>query len=119
MERKKHKKLKKTNGHTITAVLPGSIAEELELVPGDILLSLQGREVADVFDYRYLIEDTYLVAEIQKENGEIWELEIEKDYEVSVSGESLGVMKTNLGGKLTFSVEADENEKKDVKICEK
>ena len=47
------------------------------------------------------------------------ELEAEKDYEVSVSGESLGVMKTNLGGKLTFSVEADENEKKDVKICEK
>ena len=47
------------------------------------------------------------------------ELQAEKEYEVIVSGESLGVMKTNLGGKLTFSVEADENSKKDVKIVEK
>ena len=47
------------------------------------------------------------------------ELQAEKDYEVIVAGDSLGVMKTNLGGKLTFSVEADETSKKDVKIVEK
>lgn len=47
------------------------------------------------------------------------ELQAEKDYEVIVAGASLGVMKTNLGGKLTFSVEADETSKKDVKIVEK
>ncbi|MBR5177575.1 MAG: endosialidase [Lachnospiraceae bacterium] len=47
------------------------------------------------------------------------ELQAEKDYEVVVAGESLGVMKTNLGGKLTFSVEADEAAKKEVKIVEK
>lgn len=47
------------------------------------------------------------------------ELQAEKDYEVIVAGESLGVMKTNLGGKLTFSVEADEAAKKEVKIVEK
>ena len=47
------------------------------------------------------------------------ELQAEKDYEVIVAGDSLGVMKTNLGGKLTFSVEADETSKKDVKIIEK
>ena len=47
------------------------------------------------------------------------ELQAEKDYEVIVAGDSLGVMKTNLGGKLTFSVEADEDSKKDVKIVEK
>ena len=47
------------------------------------------------------------------------ELQAEKDYKVIVAGDSLGVMKTNLGGKLTFSVEADETSKKDVKIVEK
>ena len=47
------------------------------------------------------------------------ELQAEKDYEVIVAGDSRGVMKTNLGGKLTFSVEADETSKKDVKIVEK
>ena len=47
------------------------------------------------------------------------ELQAEKDYEVIVAGDSLGVMKTNLGGKLTFSVEADETSKKEVKIVEK
>jgi hypothetical protein len=47
------------------------------------------------------------------------ELQAEKDYEVIIAGDSLGVMKTNLGGKLTFSVEADETSKKDVKIVEK
>ena len=46
------------------------------------------------------------------------ELQAEKDYEVIVAGDSLGVMKTNLGGKLPFSVEADETSKKDVKIVE-
>ena len=47
------------------------------------------------------------------------ELQAEKEYEVIVAGESLGVMKTNLGGKLTFRVEADENSKREVKIVEK
>ena len=47
------------------------------------------------------------------------ELQAEKEYEVLVAGDSLGVMKTNLGGKLTFSVEADEATKRDVKIIEK
>ena len=47
------------------------------------------------------------------------ELQAEKEYEVIVAGESLGVMKTNRGGKLTFSVEADENSKREVKIVEK
>ena len=47
------------------------------------------------------------------------ELQAEKEYEVIVSGSSLGVMKTNLGGKLTFSVEAVEDAKCDIRIVEK
>ncbi|MCQ2496740.1 MAG: endosialidase [Lachnospiraceae bacterium] len=47
------------------------------------------------------------------------ELEAEKEYEVFVEKESLGVMKTNLGGKLIFSAELDENVKKAVEIIKK
>lgn len=36
------------------------------------------------------------------------ELEAEKEYEVIISNKSAGKMKTNLGGKLTLNVEAEE-----------
>ena len=37
------------------------------------------------------------------------ELEVETDYEITINGESAGVMKTNLGGKLSLGVELQEN----------
>lgn len=37
------------------------------------------------------------------------ELEAESEYEVTINGESVGVMKTNLGGKLSFSAELEGN----------
>ena len=73
-------------GHKIKSVLPGSIAEELEIETGDVLLSINGCEIKDVFDYHYYANDEVLVLLIQKANGEEWELEIEKDYE-----EDLGI----------------------------
>ena len=72
--------------HVIYKIEPGSIAEEMELEPGDILLSINGKEIEDVFDYHYLIHDEYLEAVFLKANGEEWELEIEKDYD-----EDLGI----------------------------
>ena len=66
--------------HVIDRITPGSIAEELEIEPGDILLSINGMEMEDVFDYHFLANDDYLVVNILKPDGEEWELEIEKDY---------------------------------------
>lgn len=77
--------MKKTR-HIIRKVLPGSIAKELELEPGDELISVNGQPIEDVFDYHYLMNDEYLELLVQKLNGEEWELEIEKEYE-----EDLGV----------------------------
>ena len=71
----------KKNMHVISRVLPGSIGEELELVPGDMLVSINGQPVEDVFDYRYLMNDETVELLIRKKNGEEWELEVEKDYE--------------------------------------
>lgn len=78
--------MKKQNKHVIAIVQDGSIAQELELVPGDILLTVNGQPVEDIFDYRYLMNEEFVVLEVEKANGEIWELEVEKEYE-----EDLGI----------------------------
>lgn len=72
--------------HVIKSVEPGSIADELGLEKGDVLLSVNGQEIEDVFDYQYLINDENLLLLVEKPDQEEWELEIEKDYE-----EDLGI----------------------------
>lgn len=44
------------------------------------------------------------------------ELEAEKEYEVFISNKAVGKMKTNLGGKLTISVDADKESVTHVRI---
>ena len=39
---------KKKNEHVIKEVYPGSIAEEMEIEPGDVLLSINNEEIGDV-----------------------------------------------------------------------
>ena len=75
----------KNKGHKITAVAPGSIGEELELEPGDVLLTIDGEEIEDIFDYDYMTDSESFVMTVQKKNGEEWELEIES------GGEDLGL----------------------------
>ncbi len=75
MERKKEAR------HIIKRVLPGSIAEQLELGAKDELLRINGKKIKDVIDYHYLIHDDFLTIIVAKQNGEEWELEIEKDYD--------------------------------------
>lgn len=67
--------------HKIITVQQGSIAQELEIEPGDSLLSINGKEIKDVFDYQYYCNEEYLTVLIRKVCGEEWELEIEKEYE--------------------------------------
>lgn len=67
--------------HIISAVTPGSIAQEMEIEPGDVLLSVNGQVPEDIFDYRYLMNEEEVLVLIRKRSGEEWELEIEKEYE--------------------------------------
>nr|WP_298052568.1 DUF512 domain-containing protein [uncultured Lachnoanaerobaculum sp.] len=69
------------NFHVIKSVAKGSIAEELEVEPGDKLISIDGNEIKDVLDYRYYINAEEFTMVIEKANGEEWELDIESDYE--------------------------------------
>ena len=82
--------MKKEKGHLIKEVIPDSIADQMEVAPGDILLEVNGEEIEDVFYYRFLIKDEELTVLIEKPDGEQWELEIEKDYE-----EELGIVFEN------------------------
>jgi putative radical SAM enzyme (TIGR03279 family) len=70
----------------IKEVLPESIAEEMEIEPGDVLLAINEQEIKDVFDYRFLIKDEYIEVLIRKADGEEWLLEIDKDFD-----EDLGI----------------------------
>ncbi len=76
----------KTRQHVISKVIEGSIAEELEIEVGDILLSIDNTEIEDIFDYQFLIQDTYIEVLIQKPDGEQWLLEVDKDFD-----EDLGI----------------------------
>ncbi|MBC8590431.1 DUF512 domain-containing protein [Wansuia hejianensis] len=67
-----------------------SIAQELDIKKGDILLSINGSDVKDIIDYKYLITDELIDLKIQKPNGDIWEYEIEKEFD-----EDLGIVFTN------------------------
>ena len=78
--------MKKKLEHKICKVYPGSIAEEMEIEPGDVLLTINDQEIEDVFDYRYYMKDEYVEVGIRKPDGEEWLLEIDKDYD-----EELGI----------------------------
>ena len=64
-----------THTHIIKDVLPGSIAEELEISAGDKLLAINDQEIEDVFDYHFLANEEYLTVLIEKPDGEQWELD--------------------------------------------
>ncbi len=76
----------KTHKHIVQTVEQGSIAEEMGIEPGDVLLSVNGNEIEDIFDYQYYVEDEEILLLIEKPDGEQWELEIGKDAD-----EQLGI----------------------------
>lgn len=80
----------KKKEHIISGIIPGSIAEEMEIEPGDLLLQIDGMEIEDILDYQFYAEDEELTLLIRKPDGEEWELEIEKEY-----GEDIGLVFEN------------------------
>lgn len=71
----------------VSSVEKDSIAEELEIENGDILLSIDGVTLTDLIDYNFYCKTEELTIEIQKKNGEIEEIELEKDFD-----EDLGII---------------------------
>ncbi len=80
-------KQKKENGHKIKEVLPGSIAQELEMIPGDRVISIDGHIIHDMFDYYYYEKNENIDLLVETEENEQYIFEIEKEY-----GEELGIV---------------------------
>ncbi len=68
-------------GLKVTAIEPDSIAEAIGIEVGDRLLTLNGREIKDLLDYRFLVGEETLLLEVAKGNNEVWELDIEKELD--------------------------------------
>ena len=80
----------KEKRHVVQEVEPGSVAEEMGIEAGDVLVSVNGTQVTDIFDYQFLIQDVYIEVLIRKPDGEEWLLEIDKEYD-----EDLGIVFEN------------------------
>lgn len=70
----------------IRTVHAGSLAEELELAPGDEIVSINGQSVKDIVDLQFSLATEDMELEVKKADGEVWVLDVEKGYD-----EGLGV----------------------------
>ena len=70
----------------VSRVLPGSVCDEMGVVVGTELLTVNGRELADFLDWEFLTADEELVIEARLPDGEAVIYEVERP-----EGEGLGV----------------------------
>ena len=64
----------------VKTVYPDSIGEEIGILPGDIIIEINGQQLRDIIDYRYLISEDNISLLIERE-GEHLLFEIEKDID--------------------------------------
>jgi putative radical SAM enzyme (TIGR03279 family) len=66
-------------GVEISDVAAESLGADMELQAGDRIIKVNGRTVRDYLDFRFhTAGETELVLEVRKQNGEDWELELER-----------------------------------------
>ncbi len=68
----------------IQGITAGSLAEEAGIEKHDVLISINGKPVADILDYRFLICDEEISIVIEKPSGEAWEIELQKDADEDI-----------------------------------
>ena len=71
----------------VDSVLENSIAHELDIQRGDEILSIDGQKMSDMIDYNFYMKSELVTIELKRKNGEIEEIEIEKDFD-----EDLGIV---------------------------
>ena len=82
--------MKKNQKHIVSAVKPGSIAEEIGLESGDEVLKINNVEIKDILDYMFLVQDEEILLTVLTKQGEVCDVEIEKDAD-----EDLGIVFEN------------------------
>ena len=71
----------------ILKVYPGSLAEELELVPGDKLLEINGTKLRDIIDVSFAFADEEIEMLVEHEDGQQEVYEFDKDYDEELGAE--------------------------------
>ncbi len=66
---------------TILDVEQGSLAERAGIIGGDVLLSVNGHEIHDILEYKFLTAEYEVCLLIEKQDGTVEEITIENDYE--------------------------------------
>lgn len=74
-------------GGIISAIHQGSLAEELELVPGDKIISINEQELTDIIDLSFALADEEIEMLIEHENGEQEIIAFEKDMDEELGAE--------------------------------
>ena len=71
----------------ILSVEPGSLAEELELVPGDKIIEVNGMKLRDIIDLSFAFADEEIELLIEHADGEQELLAFDKDYDEELGAE--------------------------------
>ena len=72
-------------GACIAGIIPGSIADEIGLQPGDVLLTIDGQSPADYIAYRFAIADEVITMEVLRgEETSLFEIEKEMDEDLGI-----------------------------------
>ncbi|MFU0826363.1 MAG: PBP5-C domain-containing protein [Lachnoclostridium sp.] len=82
------------NGMIVYESVPGTVVNNMNFTEKEVNFTVEGPEDAQI----------------------TLELEAEKEYKIFIDDTNIGKMKTNLGGKLTFSVELRENNKSAIRV---
>ena len=65
--------------HKIVEVIPGSVMDNFDVMPGDFLVKINNEDISDIFDYQYQCEDSDIVVSVEKSSGEIIDYRISKN----------------------------------------
>ena len=65
----------------IIRVLPGGLAEELGLQPGDKILEINGQRLRDIIDLSFAFADENIELLLEHESGEQELLAFDKEYD--------------------------------------
>lgn len=73
------------DGGAVSAIVPGSIAAELGLLPGDLILAVGQQRLRDVIDYRFATADERIELLVRRDDQEtIYEIEKDPDEDLGI-----------------------------------
>ena len=74
--------MKLSSRAVVKEVVPDSIGQEAGIEPGDVIIGINGEQIFDILEYKFLTSEEELEIEVQKANGEIEVIEVyNEEYE--------------------------------------